>query len=123
MLESLQTTQDNLTGNSIGYDLYIFGNSTIINTPTARCMAGGRKGIGGGRQLIYVGTTIIGIRELGGLGVKHHIHPIGIQKLWHIPVPPQHIHIILAFPATCDTFPGTHHTVSYQEEHTLGRDN
>ena len=89
-------------------------DSTITNTPTARCM-------GGGRQLTYVGTTIIGICILCGLGVKHHIHPIGIQKLWHIPVPPQHI--ITAFPATCDTFPGTHHTVSYQEEHTLGRDN
>ena len=68
--------------------------------------------MGGGWPLTYVGTTIIGIRILGGLSVKHHIHPIGIQKLRHILVSPQHI--VLVIPAMCDLFPGAHHTVSYQ---------
>ena len=36
MLEYLWATQDNPTGNSILYDLYILRNSTIIITPTTK---------------------------------------------------------------------------------------
>ena len=71
MLESLQTTQDNPTSNSIWYDLYIVRNSTVIITPISKGMGGWLRR--NGQQLTHVQAATIEIRELEFRAVTSHI--------------------------------------------------